>query len=36
MSKSLKAGKVVELETLSRFCDGSAVKKVGDRCFEIC
>ncbi len=36
MTAALKAGKPVELETIERFVDGAAVKKVGDITFAIC
>jgi len=36
MYNSIKAGKVVPLETMDSFVDGVAVKKVGDICFSIC
>ena len=36
MTASLKAGKRVELETVDKFVDGAAVKKVGQRNFAIC
>lgn len=36
MTAALKAGKPVELETIERFVDGAAVKKVGDLNFAIC
>ena len=36
MYKSLKAGKPVTLESIDRFVDGAAVKRVGDLTFEIC
>ncbi len=36
MLSSMKAGKVVELETIERFVDGAAVQKVGSRNFAIC
>ncbi|SFP51361.1 L-threonine ammonia-lyase [Pseudarcicella hirudinis] len=36
MKESIKAGHVVELEEIDKFVDGAAVKKVGDKTFEIC
>lgn len=36
MSRSLEAGKVVELKGIDRFVDGAAVQKVGSRNFDIC
>lgn len=36
MTAALKAGKPIELETIERFVDGAAVKKVGDLNFAIC
>lgn len=36
MTAALKAGNPVELETIERFVDGAAVKKVGDLNFAIC
>jgi threonine dehydratase len=36
MSMSLKNGYNTELETIDRFVDGAAVKKVGDKTFAIC
>lgn len=36
MTAALQAGKPVELETIERFVDGAAVKKVGDFTFAIC
>lgn len=36
MKESIKAGHVVELETIDKFVDGAAVKRVGDKTFEIC
>ena len=36
MSRSLEAGKVIELSEIDRFVDGAAVQKVGSRNFEIC
>lgn len=36
MKAALDAGHVVELETIDKFVDGAAVKKVGDLTFEIC
>ena len=36
MYESIKAGKVISLETIDTFVDGVAVKRVGDLCFEIC
>lgn len=36
MYMSLKAGKPITLETIDRFVDGAAVKRVGDLTFEIC
>ncbi len=36
MFEALKAGKPVLLETIDRFVDGAAVKRVGDLTFSIC
>ena len=36
MYEALKAGKPVELESIDRFVDGAAVKRVGDITFSIC
>lgn len=36
MSASLEKGKRVELDTIDKFVDGAAVKKIGQRNFEIC
>ena len=36
MTAALKAGKPIELETIERFVDGAAVKKVGELTFAIC
>lgn len=36
MFEALKAGKPVELDTIERFVDGAAVKRVGDLTFAIC
>ncbi len=36
MNASIKAGKVVELDTIDKFVDGAAVKKVGNYTFDIC
>lgn len=36
MHASLKAGKPVTLESIDRFVDGAAVKRVGDLTFSIC
>ncbi len=36
MTKALHAGHPVTLETIDRFVDGAAVKRVGDLTFEIC
>ncbi len=36
MSKSLKAGKRIELSTVGLFADGVAVRKVGENTFDIC
>jgi threonine dehydratase len=36
MSTSIQKGKVVELKNIENFVDGAAVKKVGDKTFEIC
>lgn len=35
LHKALEAGQVVELETIDKFVDGAAVKKVGQKTFEI-
>lgn len=36
LKASLAEGKVVELEEIDKFVDGAAVKRFGDRTFEIC
>ena len=36
MTAALKAGKPVELDSIDRFVDGAAVKRVGDVSFSIC
>lgn len=36
MSASIKAGKVVELQSIEKFVDGAAVRRVGDKNFAIC
>ena len=36
MSVSIKKGVNTELDTIDKFVDGAAVKKVGDKTFEIC
>lgn len=36
MLESIKAGKVITLETIDKFVDGAAVKRVGDLNFAIC
>ncbi|WP_018969393.1 pyridoxal-phosphate dependent enzyme [Rubritalea marina] len=36
MKAAIEAGKPVELEYLDVFCDGTAVRKVGENTFEIC
>lgn len=36
MKRSLEAGKNTPLEEIDKFVDGAAVRRVGDRCFEIC
>lgn len=36
MYESLKAGKPITLQTIDRFVDGAAVKRVGDITFNIC
>jgi threonine dehydratase len=36
MKEALKAGHPVTLENIDRFVDGAAVKRVGDKTFEIC
>ncbi len=36
MNAAVKAGKPVTLDSLSVFCDGTAVKHVGDFTFELC
>lgn len=36
MKASLEAGRPVTLDEVDRFCDGTAVKRPGDICFEIC
>ena len=35
MERSLKAGKVIELDDIDKFVDGAAVKRVGDLTFNI-
>jgi threonine dehydratase len=36
MSESLKKGEVVALDKIDPFVDGAAVKRIGDKTFEIC
>lgn len=36
MKKSIEEGKVITLETIDKFIDGAAVKRVGDITFKIC
>jgi threonine dehydratase len=36
MSEALKAGKPVSLDSIDRFVDGAAVKRIGDLTFSIC
>ena len=36
MSKSIEANKIIELKEIERFVDGAAVRRVGDKNFEIC
>ena len=36
MKESIEKGEVVTLETVDKFVDGAAVKRVGDLTFEIC
>lgn len=36
MKTSIDQGKVVKLDTIDKFVDGAAVKKVGDKTFQIC
>jgi threonine dehydratase len=36
MTKSLEAGKVIELQEIDKFVDGAAVKKVGEIPFAVC
>ncbi len=36
MYESLKAGKPITLQTIDRFVDGAAVKRVGDTTFNLC
>lgn len=36
MKQSLEEGRVITLEKIDKFVDGAAVKRVGDRTFEIC
>ena len=36
MSESLKKGEVVTLDKIDPFVDGAAVKRIGDKTFEIC
>lgn len=36
MQASLRKGKIVSLDTIDAFVDGAAVKRVGERTFEIC
>lgn len=36
MKESIKAGHVVDLPEIDKFVDGAAVKKVGDKTFNIC
>lgn len=36
MSTSIRENRIVELKNIERFVDGAAVRKVGDKTFEIC
>ncbi len=36
MKASIEAGNVVELPTMDKFVDGAAVRRVGDKTFDIC
>ena len=36
MSKSIEANRIIELKEIERFVDGAAVRRVGDKNFEIC
>jgi threonine dehydratase len=36
MSKSIQKNRIVELKNIDNFVDGAAVRKVGDKTFEIC
>ena len=36
MSTSIRENRIVELKKIERFVDGAAVRKVGDKTFEIC
>ncbi|KAL4512614.1 hypothetical protein ABPG72_020451 [Tetrahymena utriculariae] len=36
MTEAFKAGHPVILDKISRYCDGSAIRKVGDKPFELC
>jgi len=36
MTEALKAGRPVTLDSIERFVDGAAVKRVGDLTFRIC
>jgi len=36
MSRSIDANKIIELKEIERFVDGAAVRRVGDKNFEIC
>jgi len=36
MAEALKAGRPVTLDSIERFVDGAAVKRVGDLTFRIC
>jgi threonine dehydratase len=36
MKTSIEGGHVIELETIDKFVDGAAVKKVGEKPFQIC
>ena len=36
MKTSIEAGKPTELDSVDTFCDGTAVKKPGQLCFDIC
>ncbi|WP_059105155.1 threonine ammonia-lyase IlvA [Shouchella shacheensis] len=36
MKESIRQGKVVELAEINKFVDGAAVKRVGEKTFEIC